>query len=43
MVSKADAAVPTEMAATAKTYSLVRVGGFRNTVKISSETEKKTV
>lgn len=43
MVSKADAMVPTEMAATEKTYSLVSVGGLRNTVKMTSETERKIV
>ena len=43
MVSKADATVPTEMAATEKTHSLVNVGGLRNTVKMSSETERKIV
>jgi len=43
MVSKAEATVPTEMAATEKTYSLVSVGGLRNTVKMTSETERKIV
>lgn len=42
-VSKADAAVAIERAATENAYSLVGIGGLRKTVRMTRETRRKTV
>jgi len=42
-VSKADAIVAIESAATANTYSLVSTSGLRNTIRMTRETERKIV